>query len=110
MRATLGEFEHLILLATMRLNNEAYGAAIADHLERQTGREISQAATYIALKRLTEKGMLASASGPNGPTERGGRPRRYFSVTEEGLRQLKSSGAAILGMWAGMEDLLREHS
>ncbi len=110
MRATLGEFEHLILLATLRLGSEAYGAAIADHLEQQTGREVSQAATYIALKRLTEKGMMVSSQGPAGTTERGGRPRRYFSVTDEGLRQLKSSGAAILGMWSGLEDLLEEHS
>ena len=60
MRHTLGEFEHLTLLAILHLGDEAYGAAIIDQLEARSGREVSQAATYIALKRLEDKGLVRS--------------------------------------------------
>ncbi len=107
MRATLGEFEHIILLAILRLGDEAYGAAIIDHLETRTGREVSQAATYIVLKRLEEKGLVTSTLGGGG-AERGGRPKRYFAVSSAGLERLRTSGNAIMTMWDGLEDLLEE--
>jgi PadR family transcriptional regulator PadR len=107
MRATLGEFEHLILLATVRLGDDAYGAAIIDHLEQRTGRDVSQAATYIVLKRLEEKGLVTSALGAATP-ERGGRPKRYFAVSPMGLERLRTSGSAIMNMWDGLEDLLEQ--
>ena len=107
MRATLGEFEHLILLAVLHLGDDAYGAAVIEHLETRTGRDISQAAAYIALKRLEEKGLVTSQLGA-GTAERGGRPRRYFTVTDEGLAKLRSSGTAIMQMWSGLEELLEE--
>ena len=107
MRATLGEFEHLILLAIVRLRDEAYGAAIIDHLEGRTGRDVSQASTYIVLKRLEEKGFITSTQGGGSP-ERGGRPKRYFAVSAPGLARLRTSGNAIMNMWDGLEDLLKE--
>jgi len=109
MRATLGEFEHLILLAILHLGDDAYGAAVIEHLESRTGRDISQAAAYIALKRLEEKGLVTSQLGA-GTAERGGRPRRYFTVADEGLAKLRSSGTAIMQMWSGLEELLEERS
>ena len=107
MRAALGEFEHLILLAILHLRADAYGAAIIDELEARTGREISQAATYIALKRLEEKKLVQSDVG-EANEDRGGRPKRYFSVTEHGLERLRASGDALFNMWSGLEGLLEE--
>jgi len=109
MRATLGEFEHLILLSILHLGDDAYGAAVIEHLEARTGRDVSQAAAYIALKRLDEKGLVTSSLGIGTP-ERGGRPRRYFTVSNEGLDKLRSSGSAIMQMWSGLEALLEERS
>jgi len=105
MRATLGEFEHLILLAILRLGDSAYGAAIIDHLEARTGREVSQAATYVVLKRLEEKGLVTSRV-TGGGKERGGRAKRYFTVTAAGLGRLRAAGNAIMSMWDGLEGIL----
>ncbi len=105
MRQRLGEFEHLILLAILHLGKAAYGAAIIDELERRTEREVSDAAAYIALRRLREKGLLEARDGDS-RTDRGGRRRRYFSVTEAGFERLQTSGGALFRMWNGLEGLL----
>lgn len=107
-RSALGEFEHLTMLAILHLKRDAYGAAVIDELEARTGREVSQAATYIALKRLQEKGLVASRMAP-GTADRGGRARRYFEVTDPGRARLRESGHAIFSMWAGLERLLEEN-
>ncbi len=103
-RSALGEFEHLTLLAIIRLDADAYGAAIIDELEARTGRDVSQAATYIALKRLQEKGLVTSDLG-EANADRGGRPKRYFTVTEAGLARLRESGNALFNMWRGLGTL-----
>ena len=108
-RAALGEFEHLILLAVLRLGDEAYGVTIIDELENRTGREVSQAATYIGLKRLRDKGLLTSHLADPSP-ERGERARRYFEVTKFGRQRLRDSAKALFSMWEGLDPELRKHS
>lgn len=104
-RQALGEVEHLILLAVLHLREGAYGAAIIEAMEARTGRDISQAAAYIGLKRLEDKGLLRSRREP-GDANRGGRPRRTFSLTPAGLERLKESGQALFAMWDGLEQHL----
>ena len=106
-RSSLGEFEHLILLAVLRLGDDAYGVSIIDELEQRTGREISQAATYIGLKRLRDKGLLTSHLADPSP-ERGGRSRRYFTVTKSGIARLRESASALFSMWEGLDPQLKE--
>lgn len=101
-RQALGEVEHLTLLAILRLGEGAYGAAIIDALEERTGRAVSQAAAYIALKRLEDKGLLRSRR-ESGDARRGGRPRRVFALTPTGLERLRESGQALFAMWDGLE-------
>ena len=108
-RNSLGEFEHLILLAVLRLNDEAYGVSIIDELERRTGREVSQAATYIGLKRLRDKGLLTSRLADGSP-ERGERARRYFTVAPLGLERLRESASALFSMWEGLDPKLKEQA
>ncbi len=108
-RTALGEFEPLILLAVLRMGNEAYGVSIIDELENRTGREISQAATYIGLKRLRDKGLLRSHLADPSP-ERGERARRYFEVTKFGLERLRESANALFSMWEGLDPELSKHS
>ena len=105
-RKALGEFEHLMMLAIVRLGAEAYGVAIIDELERQTGRETTQARAYLALQRLESKGLVSSAMGEPTPV-RGGRAKRYFQVTEPGLERLRDSGSALFSMWEGVDPSLR---
>ena len=108
-RNSLGEFEHLIMLAILRLGDDAYSVAIIDELEQRTGREVSQAATYIGLKRLRDKGLLTSRLADASP-ERGERARRYFTVTPLGLERLRESASALFSMWDGLDPKLKERA
>ncbi|MGD8331250.1 MAG: PadR family transcriptional regulator [Acidobacteriota bacterium] len=105
-RNVLGELEHLILVAVVRLGDDAYGAAVIDEIETQSGREVSHAATYIAMQRLEGKGMLRGRDEAPG-AGRGGRARRYFTVTDAGLEKLRDSASALFGMWQGVDPALR---
>ena len=100
-RKTLGEFEHLILLSILRLGEKAYGAAITEEVEERTGRSVNQAAAYLTLRRLEEKGWVGSRMGA--PTaERGGRAKRFFELRPEGQARLRDSRAELLSMWEGI--------
>lgn len=101
----LGEFEHLTLLAVLRLGEEAYGAKIQRELEDQAGRAASVSAVYITLTRLEGKGLVMSWMGE--PTEaRGGKSKRHFKATLAGLRALNESRKRLIRMWNGVEHVL----
>jgi PadR family transcriptional regulator len=108
-RNWLGEFEHLVLLAVLRLDAEAYAPAILAEIEAQTGRPASRGSIYITLDRLEDKGLLRSTPA-QGPPERGGRPRRYLKLTPSGLEALRDSREALQNMWKGHERRLRPNA
>ena len=100
-RGSLGEFEHLILLAVYRLGGEAYGVPVIREVEDRTGRTVTQAAAYLTLRRLEDKGFIKSKLGK--PTaQRGGRAKRYFKITRAGTMQLRDSRVALVKMWDGV--------
>lgn len=103
----LGELEHMILLAILRLGDDAYGMSIRDELENQVGRNVKRSAAYITLERLTNKGYLTTRMGESTP-ERGGRAKRYYEITAAGKEALRQSGLAFKRLWAGQESLLEE--
>jgi PadR family transcriptional regulator PadR len=106
MREALGEFEQLVLLAIMHLDGEVYGVPIVDEIERRTGRSVAPAAVYVTLRRLEEKGLVASKM--SAPTaERGGKARRCVKVTRAGLESLREARQAIDSMWKGLDPGLR---
>ena len=94
----MGEFEQLVLLAAMRLGAEAYGVSVAKALSEQTGKEVSQAATYLTLKRLEEKGWLEAEDGVPS-TARAGREKRTYQITETGLAKIRESRQTLMRMW-----------
>lgn len=98
-KETLGEFEHHVLLATRRLDEGAYSAAIVEELEAVTGREVAPAAVYIALRRLEEAGLARSEMRP--PLE-GGRERRYFAPTPAGIELMQESRRRFEALWEGL--------
>ena len=101
----LGEFEHLVLLAILRLGDGAYAIPIREEIEERTGRSVARGALYTALERLESKKCLRSRmSGPL--PERGGRSRRYFNVTPAGLSALRTSRRNLLSLWQGVEGRL----
>lgn len=97
-RTYLGEFEEIVLLTVAVLGEGAYGVAITDELDRQTGRSVSLSAVHAALHRLEEKGMLKSRLG-EATAERGGRRKRLFAVTVLGTRTLADIRAVRNRLW-----------
>lgn len=101
----LGDLEQMVLLAILRLGDEAWTGPIRDELHQRAGREISLGALYTTLDRLERKGCLSSALGDPRPAP-GGRARRHWVVSEAGLRQLETSRRAYLELWSGLESVL----
>jgi DNA-binding PadR family transcriptional regulator len=86
----LGEFEELVLLAILKLKDNAYGTTVREALEKATGRSISIGALYATFDRLERKGFVKSWQGEATP-ERGGRAKRYFEVEANGREALKQA-------------------
>ncbi len=107
-RSSLGEFEHQVLLALLRLGDDAYSAPIVLELEEQTRRSVRSAAVYIVLRRLEEKGLVRSAMCP--PGAEGGRDRRHFAVTDGGLARLREARATYRRLWDGLESVIGDVS
>jgi DNA-binding PadR family transcriptional regulator len=108
-RTGLGEFEHQVLLAILRLGRESYSVPIVTELEERTGKEVATAAVYIALRRLERRGLLRSRLEP---PEKSGEPypRRYFALTKAALAPLREARRSYLSLWEGVEPVLDEPS
>src|SRR6185436_480757 len=89
-RDALGDVEHFVLVALLRLGGESYGVPILEEIAARTGRRVSRPAIYIALRRLEGKRLVASRLG-EATAERGGRAKRYFRLTRVGARRLEQS-------------------
>jgi len=91
----LGELEQIVLLAILRVGDDAYGVSITSEITTQTGRELTLATIYKTLARLEEKRLVVTRAGEPTPL-RGGRRKRYYSVTASGRASLRHS-LSILG-------------
>jgi DNA-binding PadR family transcriptional regulator len=101
----LGEFEQIVLLAVLRLGEDAYAIPVREEIERRTGRKVARGALYTALERLEDKRCLKSRMSAPLP-ERGGRSRRYFAVTPAGLAAIRAARNSLLRLWQGIEEQL----
>lgn len=106
-RPPLAEFELLVLLAVLHAGDEAYPIAIRDAIEARTGRPASRAAVFITLERLEDKGLVTSRYGDPTPV-RGGRAKRFFAPTRDGLAAVKRSVAMVTSMTDGLDAILRK--
>ena len=97
-RSYLGEFELMLLLAVIHLGDEAYGVTISRRLELHRKRNVSVGSVYAALERLEARGLVVSSLGDPTP-ERGGKAKRYFRVTKEGLRQIHETRRVLTRLW-----------
>lgn len=105
----LGEFEYAVLLAILHLDQEAYAVPVRELIEERTGRPVARGALYTALDRLEAKGCLRSRMGES-TEERGGKARRYFTVTAPGLKAIKATHGAMASMAKGLESILEPQS
>ena len=94
----------MILLAILRVGDEAYGVSISVEIEQTAGRSVVRAAVYLALNRMEENGLVQSSLGS--PTrERGGRAKRFFRLTTGGMRAVKDTQRALTALWSGIPSL-----
>jgi PadR family transcriptional regulator len=101
----LGEFEQMLLLAAMRLGENAYGMRLMEELESTVGRSVSRGSVYVTLDRMEGKGWIESELSESRP-ERGGRPRRVIKLTPDGLAELRKSREALLNLLDGIAEAL----
>ncbi len=107
-RDYLGEFEHIVILALLRLEDRAYGVTVRQEIQTRTDRDVSIGAVYATLDRLEAKGYVQSHYGEPTP-ERGGRSKRFFQVTTQGVEAVNRTQRAIQSMTKGL-DLIRSYS
>ena len=103
----LGEFELLVLLAVIRLEEEAYAVPVREEIEARTGRNVARGAVYMTLDRLVRKGHLRERSVAGG-AERGGRPKRLFQISAAGRAATQEALMALRKMQQGLTLFGRE--
>ena len=95
----LGEFQEIVLLTVLILAENAYGVTIQEEISLQSKRTISRGALHTALTRLGEKGFVRSALGGTSAI-RGGRRKRYYTVTNKGKIALKNAKDLRDQLWS----------
>lgn len=98
----LGEFEQMVLLAILKLQDSAYGVAIRELLINTIARDVSVGALYTTLERLEKKGLLTSSYG-EAIAERGGRAKKFYVVSGQGKQALNRSKQALDTLWHGVQ-------
>ena len=101
----LGELEQLVLMAVLQLKDSAYGTKVLKELSDRGGRKVSPGALFATLDRLEEKGLVTSRLGDPTPG-RGGKRRRFLTVTQDGLAALRRARKAWIRMSEGLEEVL----
>jgi len=105
--AYIGELEQLVLLAILQCGDDAYTVSIRQVLVERSRRRLARGAVYTSLERLEAKELVSSRLGE--PLAiRGGRARRYFTVTAAGLDALRHARQAINNLSRGLEGLLEK--
>ena len=108
-RDYLTDFELMLMLAILRVGDEAYGVPVAREIEALGERTVMLGAVYTGLDRLEANGLVSSTLGPPTP-ERGGRAKRYFRVTPTGMKAVRRTRRAFTRLWTGIPELEGGHS
>jgi DNA-binding PadR family transcriptional regulator len=104
MTPTLSNFELMVMLAIIRIGDDAYGVSISNEIEETTGGEVLLGSVYDALTRLEDKGLISSALG-EATAERGGRAKRHFRATSKGIRLVRDTQQSLMKLWKGLPQL-----
>jgi DNA-binding PadR family transcriptional regulator len=103
----IGEFEQLVLLAILRLENDARVLPLRQRMNDLAGRSVSRGALYRTLDRLEDKGWVAWTLDDADRPERGGHPARRFRVTRPGIAALRAARHMLLSLWDGLDRVLQ---
>ena len=104
----LGAFEQAVLLAIVRLGDDAYGRAILVEVQTRLERDVAAGAVHATLNRLERKRIVASRLGAGTPV-RDGRSRRFYRLQPKGVRALNNARAALDNLWHGLRWPLKGH-
>jgi len=102
MAEVLGAFEQAVLLALVRLGDDAYGRAIMKEVQERLERDVAAGAVHATLERLQRKALITSRLGSGTPV-RAGRPRRYYRIQPAGIRALNDAREAVDTLWHGIK-------
>ena len=102
MADILGAFEQAVLLAIVRLGEDAYGRAVLKEVQVRLDRDVAAGAVHATLDRLENKGLVGSRLGSGTPI-RSGRPRRFYRLRPRGFRALNETRAAVESLWRGLD-------
>jgi PadR family transcriptional regulator len=108
MAETLGAFEQAVLLAILRLGDDAYGRRVLSEVQARLGRTVAAGAVHATLERLEEKGLLTSRLAAGTPV-RAGRARRFYRLKPKAVRALNDARAAVDALWHGLDFPLKGH-
>ena len=100
----LSNFELVVLLALIRLGDEAYGVPISKEIEEHSGHDVALGSVYAALERLGARGFVTSTVGDPTP-ERGGRAKKYFKITGKGMKVVQETQRTLTRPWKGIPTL-----
>jgi DNA-binding PadR family transcriptional regulator len=109
MAVVLGAFEQAVLLAVVRLRDDAYGRRILGEVRTRLRREVAAGALYTTLDRLEQRGLISSRL-ESGDEVREGRPRRFYAIGSAGVRALNDARAAVDHLWRGIRWPLKGES
>jgi len=98
----ISNFELMVMLALMRLGDEAYGVPVSEQIAEQSGYDVALGSVYAALERLEDRGLVVSSIGDPTP-ERGGRAKKYFKVTGKGVEVVRDTRQTLTRMWKGLK-------
>jgi DNA-binding PadR family transcriptional regulator len=104
MTPTLSNFELMVMLAIIRIGDDAYGVSISNEIEETTRSEVLLGSVYDALARLEDRGLISSALG-EATAERGGRAKRHFRATSKGIRLVRDTQQSLMKLWKGLPQL-----
>ena len=99
--------EELIMLSVFDLKDDATLSGIRRHLVQNAGKDWAMGSIYVALSRLIRNGFVRSYFGKPTP-ERGGKAQKYFSLTSEGIEQLKETKKLQDNIWKNFSNLIPE--
>jgi len=100
----ISNFELMVLLALIRLGDEAYGVPISLEIEKHSGHDVALGSVYAALERLQGRGFVSSSVGEPTP-ERGGRAKKYFRITGKGMKVVQETQRTLMRLWKGLPKL-----
>jgi len=100
----ISNFELMVMLALIRLGDEAYGVPISKEIEEQSGHDVAIGSVYAALERLQKRALVVGSLG-EATAERGGRAKRYFRMTNKGLKVVRETQQTLTRLWSGIPKL-----